>query len=145
MLHGCPEIAPGKPRYSSAARDELVYFLTQYQDAIETPITVVFDGANAPAGTPKMLSTPEMEILFSESGKTADELIERVTHRLKEYGEVLVVTDDHAEKDTVTALGGMTSGCEQFFLSIKAELTNLARDVRLYNRRELIRFKKPAS
>jgi predicted RNA-binding protein with PIN domain len=101
FLHSSPQIAPAKPRYSTAARYELIRLLTQYADAVQTPITVFFDGAGAPAGTPKATSSRQMEILYASAGQTADDLIERAAHRLSAFGEVLVVTDDIAERDTV--------------------------------------------
>ena len=39
LLHAWPGIAPGRPRHSARAREELVHWLTQYQDAVRTPIT----------------------------------------------------------------------------------------------------------
>ena len=75
LLHSWPELAPGKPRHSAAAREELIYWLTRYRDAIGTPLTIVFDGGGAPVGTPATHSTPESEILFSRSGQTADDII----------------------------------------------------------------------
>ena len=45
LLHNWPELAPGKPRHSMEARDELIRILTLYRDATGTPITIVFDGA----------------------------------------------------------------------------------------------------
>src|SRR6266487_2544847 len=86
LLHAWPELAPGKPRHSAAARDALIYQLTQYRDAVGTPVTVFFDGGGAPEGVTAMESTPEMEILYSKSGQTADDLIERVAYRLGKYG-----------------------------------------------------------
>ena len=59
LLHNWPELAPGKPRHSAAAREELIRILTLYRDAIATPLTIVFDGAEAPADAPRPLSTPE--------------------------------------------------------------------------------------
>src|SRR6266496_4192951 len=81
LLHSWPELAPGKPRHSAAARDELIYILTRYHDAIGTPITIFFDGGGAPAGTPKDESVRHVEVLFSRAGQTADEMIERDAHR----------------------------------------------------------------
>src|SRR3954452_22599028 len=78
LLHNWPELAPGKPRHSAAARDELIHWVTQYRDVIGTPITIVFDGAGAPPGTPKPISSPELEVLYSGAGQTADDIIERV-------------------------------------------------------------------
>src|SRR4051812_45987007 len=89
LLHNWPRLAPGKPRHSAAARDELIHVLTLYRDAIGTPITIVFDGSGAPAGTPPPTSTPELEVLYSGAGQTADDVIERAAVRFKDYGEVL--------------------------------------------------------
>jgi predicted RNA-binding protein with PIN domain len=50
LLHSWPELAPGEPRHSAAARDELVHHLQLYSDAIAMPLTVVFDGAGAKDG-----------------------------------------------------------------------------------------------
>lgn len=117
--------------------------LTRYRDAIGTPITIVFDGAGAPPGTPKAASPPELEILYSRAGQTADDLIERAACRFSSYGEVLVVTDDFAERDTVIAFGGMASSCFNFIQSVEDALGELAADVKLHNRREYSRFKQP--
>ena len=81
LLHNWPELAPGKPRHSAAARDELIRVLTLYHDAIGTPVTIVFDGGNAPAGATTPGSTPELEVLYSRAGQTADDIIERVALR----------------------------------------------------------------
>jgi hypothetical protein len=102
LLHNWPELAPGQPRHSAAARDELIRILTLYRDAIATPLTIVFDGSNAPHGTPPPHSTPQLEILYSRAGQTADDIIERVACRMREYGEVLVVTEDYAERDILS-------------------------------------------
>jgi uncharacterized protein len=141
FLHSCPEIAPGKARYSATAREELIDLLTRYRDASGTPITVVFDGAGAPPGTPELPSNPEMEVLFSPAGSTADDLIERAAHRLREYGEALVVTDDVAERETIMAMGNPASSCLNFMEMIRAALQDFDSELARYNRREMARFK----
>lgn len=142
LLHDWPQLAPGSPRHSQAARDELIQRLTLYQDAIGTPITVFFDGAGAAEGTPSAHSSPEMEVLYSRSGQTADDLIERAAHRFQEYGEVLAVTDDNAERDTVISLGGMASSCWNFIQTVESTLAEQAGDIKEYNRKERHRFQK---
>ena len=143
LLHGWPELAPGKPRHSAAARDELVRRLTLYRDAVGTPITVIFDGANADLRISAVESTPEMELLYSRAGQTADDIIERVTHRLNAFGEVLAVTDDHAERDTVINLGGMASSCLSFIQTVESTLAELDDDIKDRNRAERLRFRRP--
>ena len=142
LLHNWPELARGRPRHSATAREELVRILTQYQDASGTPITIFFDGGGAPAGVPKNESTRSVEVLFSKSGQTADDLIERAAYRFQPYGEVLAVTDDHAERDTVIALGGSASSCLNFISMVEHALQDLAEDVKHYNRSERNRYKR---
>ena len=142
LLHSWPDLAHGRPRHSAAARDELIRRLTLYQDACGTPITVIFDGAGAPNGTPAALSRPEMEVLYSRRGKTADQLIERAVHRFSAYGEVLAVTNDHAEQETVLSLGGSACTCANFIREIENTLSEQAEDIRYYNRQEQHRFQR---
>jgi predicted RNA-binding protein with PIN domain len=142
LLHNWPGLARGRARHSAAARDELVRVLAQYADAIHTPISVIFDGTGAPPGTPKALSPPRCEVLYSGSGQTADDLIERVVHRFKPFGEVLVVTDDYAERDTVLSLGGLASSCENFIRDIECAETEFQRSLQHHNRRERERFRQ---
>lgn len=142
LLHSWPEIAPGKPRYSAAARDELVHHLTLYRDAVGTPITIVFDGANADIRLSTVESTPEVEILYSRAGQTADDIIERVAHRMSSFGEVLAVTDDNAERDTVISVGGMASSCLSFIQSVESALAELKDEIKVYNRAERQRFNR---
>jgi predicted RNA-binding protein with PIN domain len=141
LLHNWTSLAPGKPRYSAAAREELIRRLTLYRDSIGTPITIVFDGAGAPPGATPPHSKPELEIIYSKPGQTADEVIERVTARMQDFGEVLAVTDDYAERDTVIALGGMASSCDNFIMDIEAALKEQSGDIVSHNKRERARFK----
>jgi hypothetical protein len=142
LLHNWPELAPGQPRHSARARDELVYVLTRYHDATGEPITVFFDGAGAPAGVPKNEPTGAIEVLFSRAGQTADQMIERAAHRFQNYGEVLVVTDDHAERDTVGGMGAAVASCMNFIRMIENALTELQDELRSRNRAERNRFNR---
>jgi predicted RNA-binding protein with PIN domain len=142
LLHAWEELAPGKSRFSAAAREELIHWLRQYRDAVGTPITVVFDGRGpTPSVGHESLSTPEMEILYSKSGQTADDIIERVTARLVNFGEVLVISDDFAEKDTVRSVGGRTASCAYFIQDIRFTLSEFQKQLEKRNKDESRRFK----
>ena len=145
LLHNWSQLAPGRPRHSAMARDELIQRLTLYQDAIGTPITVFFDGSGAPSGTPAAVSRPELEVLYSRSGQTADQMIERAAHRFREFGEVLAVTDDLAERETVISVGGSASSCLNFIQEVENTLGELADDIKDHNRRERQRFRAKGS
>lgn len=141
LLHSWPEVAPGWARHSEAARDELMRVLTLFQDADGTPVTVVFDGQGTKKGTPHPSSTRDLEVLFSGDGRTADDLIERAACRFRPYGEVLVVTNDRAERDTVTSFGGSVASCMNFIGMVNAALGGFDEHLRRHNRSERTRFR----
>ncbi len=143
LLHAWPELAEGCARHSATAREALIQQLTHYHDATGTPLTIFFDGAGAPAGTPKAHSTREVEVLYSRAGRTADDMIERVAYRLSQLGEVLVITNDFAERDTVNSFGGLAQSCENFLHMLGEANRDMALDLKEHNRRERSRFKQP--
>jgi len=142
LLHNWQELAPGKPRYSAAARSELIRQLTRYHDASGVPVTVIFDGASGLASAEEPPSTPEMEILYSQQGQTADQMIERAASRLLDYGEVLVVTDDFAERDTVSSAGAMVSSCANFIATIVSADAEVQQTLKRHNRSEREKFQR---
>ena len=69
--------------------------------------------------------------MFSERGKTADNVIERLVARAEQKGEILVVTSDNAERSTVEAMGARPpTSAEVFEGDVEAALRGLAGDVR---------------
>ena len=142
LLHNWAELAPGLPRHSARAREELIHVLTRYHDATGTPITIVFDGSGAPAGTPFPESNRGVEVLFSRAGQTADDIIERAAHRFSAYGEAMAVTDDIAERETVSGLGGLATSCANFIRMVETALTEMQDELRNYNRAERNRFNR---
>jgi predicted RNA-binding protein with PIN domain len=142
LLHSWPELAPRHPRHSAAAREELARILTLYRDVAGIPITIFFDGAGSPGGTRHAPSDNDVEVLFSKRGKTADQMIERAAHLYAPYGEVLVVTNDVAERETVLSLGGLASNCANFLQTVEDALSEIADDLKHHNRKERHRFQR---
>jgi len=143
LLHAWHALAPGVAPHSAAAREALVNRLTLYQDAIGTPVTIIFDGNRSSGGTRAATPKGEVEVLFSRAGQTADQMIERAAHRFAPYGEVLAVTDDHAERESVLSLGGLASSCSNFIHTVDSVLGELADDLKLHNRKEKHKFQRP--
>jgi uncharacterized protein len=141
LLHQWPELAPGRVRHSPQAREELIQILTRYYDATGTPITIVFDGNRSARDPNETKSSTDVEVLYSLAGQTADMVIERVAHRMTPYGQVLVVTNDFAERDSVHSSGGLTSSCENFIQTVRGALDDLQRALNTYNRQEDSRYR----
>ena len=120
-----------------AGATALVAALTQYQDSSGTPVTLIFDGGGAPPDTPKNETAKGgIEVLFSKKGQTADQIIERVAHLMKPYGEVLAVTNDYAERETVISLGGSACSCENFLDMLNDTVDDMHVGVTQHNKRE---------
>ncbi|MGA2869846.1 MAG: NYN domain-containing protein, partial [Verrucomicrobiota bacterium] len=75
-------------------------------------------------------------------GQSADDLIERAAHRFQDYGEVLVVTDDFAERDIVSGFGSSVTSCANFIGMIHGALSNLAESMNRHNQTEKNRFSR---
>lgn len=83
-----------------------------------------------------------MEVLFSGPGQTADDLIERAAHRFQAFGEVLVVTNDFAERNIVGGFGGSYSSCENFIRRLGGAQAALQEDLENYNRAARAAYRK---
>jgi uncharacterized protein len=140
VLHAWPRFATRKARGLSLQqrREMLVGLLRQYADHGHRRVTLVFDGYAAkrkPEGTEP---THGVEVLFSERGKTADDLIERLVGQSAHKANTLVVTSDNMERQTVEAMGAQTTSAEVFEAEVEAALRELAGMVRSHSRRRHI-------
>jgi predicted RNA-binding protein with PIN domain len=111
VIFAWPDLAEIHRRNTASARENLVRRLTALQDSSEWEVAVVFDGRGAKASSE---SEPHgIAVFYSKSGQTADEIIERLAAKYATTCEVTVATDDHMERTTVEALGGMSISTEQ--------------------------------
>jgi predicted RNA-binding protein with PIN domain len=81
-------------------------------------------------------------VLFSKKGQTADQIIERVAHLMKPYGEVMAVTNDFAERETVISLGSVACSCENFVQMMGDTAGDMQGDMAVRNKRERKGFKR---
>ncbi len=111
VIFAWPDLAEIHRRNTASARENLVRRLTGLQDSTAWEVAVVFDGRGAKASSE---SDPSgIAVFYSKSGQTADEIIERLAAKYSASCEVTVATDDHMERTTVEALGGMSISTDQ--------------------------------
>ncbi len=94
-------------------REALIEMLAEYKRLRHHPITVVFDGANAPGSLTRKERAGGIEIRFSRPGQSADTLIKNMAARQRE--KALVVTADReiarfAESKGATVLNSFEFG-----------------------------------
>ncbi len=82
---------------SSAKEAELVAMLRGYLIGAKKKGTVVFD-CGMPGGTSRLLSTPNLKVLFASAGVSADDIIIDRIYKAQNPNGLIVVTSDNAIK-----------------------------------------------
>ena len=134
VLHCWPRLRKLAGRSLETQRAALIRVLQQYGDAKDCRVTVVFDGYAAKHKPDPAAPTPGLEVLFSESGKTADEVIERFVGTSANPGSIRVITSDNVERRTVETLGAQSTSTELFETEVTEALGELARLVDAHSR-----------
>ena len=93
-------------------REALVQGLASYRKVKRYPITVVFDGAEAPSLVEKRSREKGIHIVFSRPGESADTVIKRMVRR--EGERAVVVTSDKEVADFAAAHGAATIDSVEF-------------------------------
>lgn len=134
VMHFWPQLRKHAGRSLQQQRDALIGILQQYGDATGRRITVVFDGYAAKRKPDQLEPTPGVEIIFSETGKTADDVIERMVGESTTPAHITVITSDNLERQTVETLGAHSQSCELFERELTDALGELARLIREHSR-----------
>ena len=140
VLHAWKRFATRKTRALSLhqRREALVKLLRQFADHRGWRVTVVFDGYAAKHKPEGEEPSHGVEVVFSERGKTADDVIERMVAEDGRKTQIEVVTSDNVERRTVEAMGAHSTSAEFFEAEVDAALQGLAGLVRQHSRRRRV-------
>ena len=110
VIFAWPELRKLHSRRTALARDELVKILTQYQDTTGIRVVAVFDGKGSTTSEEQVPGA--IQVLYSASGETADDVVERLVAKYAAEHDITVATSDLAEQQTVLAFGAYTVTAE---------------------------------
>ncbi len=111
IIFAWPEFLEMHRNRSAQARDELARRLTLFQDQTGTRVALVFDGTG-----PKLTEDSNSggaKIFYAPSGKTADDIVERLVAKYAEIYDVTVATCDRAEAQTAISFGARPIDCDR--------------------------------
>ena len=117
MIFQWPELRKLHARNTSAAREQLVRLLTRFQDSSGAHVCVVFDGKGSRNSEEK--NPGGIQIFYSGSAKTADNVIERIVAAYASKYAIVVATDDHMERTTVESFGGSWISSEHLAIEMR--------------------------
>lgn len=95
-----------------SGREALVDTLAAYKRIKRYAITVVFDGASAPAGMVRRDRIKGIELRYSRPGELADAVIKRMAAREKQ--NLLVVSSDNEIVDYAQSMGSAVISAPEF-------------------------------
>ncbi len=93
-------------------REALINSLAAYIRRKPHAVTVVFDGTRAPSDLTRKEKVKGVEVIFSQTGQTADLVIKQLAAR--EKGKALVVSSDRDVSDFAAAQGATVIRSEAF-------------------------------
>lgn len=104
IVFAWPELRALHARRPAAARDALVKTLVDYQDGSGVRVVLVFDGKGAKASE----ESEAIQVFYSPSGKTADDLVERLVAKYGATHRLTVATSDRLEQQTAITFGAVS-------------------------------------
>lgn len=132
VIFSWPEIRALHQRRTVLGRDALVKLLTAYQDESGVRVVAVFDGAG---GKISESSDPAgIQVFYSPSGGTADQVIERLVANYASKHDITVATSDLLEQQTAISFGALCISPDELRTLLLESRTDLAR--RLKQRRQ---------
>ena len=103
VIFAWPELRALHDRRTASARERLTKILTEYQDFTGTQVVLVFDGKGA--SITQEAEPGGIQVFYSNAGRTADDLIERLAARYGNLYSLTVATSDLLEQQTAIAFG----------------------------------------
>ena len=105
VIFAWPELRRLHDQRSLSAREAIVRLMTEYQDATEEHVVVVFDGKSSK--TTQEMIPGGIQVFYSKAGQTADEIIERLVAKYANSRDITVATADMMEQQTVISFGAL--------------------------------------
>jgi predicted RNA-binding protein with PIN domain len=110
------------------ARQQLIRRIEEIAGSFAERVTIVFDGRGPRvAASEEHGGNPAVQVIFSPGDKTADTVIERLVDEQKNATNIVVVTSDRSERDTVGTRGASTMSSGDFLELCREHAARLAR------------------
>lgn len=114
------------------AREQLIEKLSSYAAYTGNEVKLVFDGHLVKRGKGSRQRIGELEVIFTKSGKTADEVIEKMVQ--KAHKDTYVVTGDETEQWVTFGRGAWRMTPQELY----KELTATLEEIKGYNKEPVV-------
>jgi uncharacterized protein len=131
VIFAWPELRSLHNHKTASARDRLTRILTEFQDLTGTNVVLVFDGTG-----PMITEETEpggIQVFYSNTGHTADDIIERLVAKYGTLYSITVATSDLLEQQTTFAFGGNCISAESLRKLVIDARSTFARELKRRN------------
>jgi predicted RNA-binding protein with PIN domain len=133
IIFAWPELRALHDSKTVSARERLTRILTEYQDLTGTHVVLVFDGRGT--AITEESEPGGIQVFYSNAGRTADDVIERLVARYGSLYSITVATSDLLEQQTAIAFGGNCISAAGLQKLVAAARSTFARDLKRRNAR----------
>ncbi|ERK58790.1 hypothetical protein HMPREF1983_00690 [Gemella bergeri ATCC 700627] len=119
-------------------RDILIDILKEYASGNNYIVYCVFD-AYLTRSKEYIKEEAPINIVYTKTGEKADQWIERKTRelRIEHFVDIIVVSDDHDERDTTLGYGAILRDCHRFIKDLKERKQNVSHLSKKHNKKKL--------
>lgn len=143
MIGSWPELNHLKERGEiQAARDLLLFELSNYRKYRDIEVVCVFDAQFVP-GMTQTYHEYQCTVVFTQEGETADSYIERsIRNYMNVLSRVVVATSDAAQQWTVFQQGALRQSANELLLEINYTKNEIRQDIS-HHYNERVRRRSP--
>ncbi|AXY26656.1 DNA-binding protein [Suicoccus acidiformans] len=140
MIGAWPQLSNLKDQDEiAAARDLLLFELSNYRKYRDISVFVVFDAQFVP-GISNTYEEYEVQVVFTQEGETADTYIEReVAKFINPLNRVVVATSDAAEQWLIFQRGALRQSADELLMEINYAKVQIQSDVKQHYNQALRR------
>jgi uncharacterized protein len=128
VIFAWPDLRALHDQKTASARERLVKILTEYQDYTGVNVVLVFDGRGSAVSQETVPGG--IQVFYSNTGHTADDIIERLVAKYGDLYSITVATSDLMEQQTALAFGGNCVSAEGLRSLIDEAKRTFAREMK---------------
>lgn len=119
VINSWPNFKDFKNLDSDIVRQKLIDIMENYAAFNDCRVFLVFDAhSSKKSGNRQINISKNLSVVFTNYGEIADTYIERIVHKIGKKSEVIVVTSDYLEQQTVFQRGASRISSLEFYKDI---------------------------
>lgn len=119
VINSWPNLKGFEKLDSDIVRQKLIDIMENYSVFKDCRVFLVFDAhSSKKSGNRRINISENLSVIFTNYGELADTYIERIVHKIGKKSEIVVVTSDYLEQQTVFQRGASRISSLEFYKDV---------------------------